>query len=270
MPSLIVPLVSAGNVAQLCLDVILHSFGDEFQFVKDIDCTMLHPFLGPLDYVSGSSMSIYESCKDNKKYTTPLELFRHRNGELYVLQQRSPIIEGYENQFFRKIVIKIIEEYKIDSILILDSAGVFDSSVPISSSHYQTPFTLAECQIGSIDQLTSQLESGLHLNEQESSMISKCFSFGPESFQQSFSIYQQAYKLFFHLLHQPNFCLKKINYVSKLVQEGDNSWDALQLCDYLGEIIPSLKPNKLTTPVSWNGVYGARPPALGFEEGIYS
>ncbi|KAG0675250.1 hypothetical protein C6P41_003686 [Kluyveromyces marxianus] len=274
MSTLLIPLVSTGNVSQLCVDLVLHSNSEEFQFVKELDSIWLHSFLGPLDFVDGSSKPLYHECKNSgKRFTTPIELFYNKRLDLYVLQQRSPIISGYENQFFKEVIIPLVDELNIASIVVLDSAGALDPSVPFSGINYQNLFATARCQLESLDSIALQLQTRLSIQDDEQSLVNKIFHFDAASFQHSFSVDQPVFKLFHHLLHNQSGSsrsLKNVTYLSKIVHEGDNSWDAFQTCEKLAELIPNLVNGQLTTPVSWKGVYGARPIALGFEKGLYS
>ena len=209
-------------------------------------------------------------CIRDRQYTTPLELFFNKSASLYVIQQRSPIINGYENQFFKDVIIPLIQELQIASVIVLDSAGALDCTIPISNSHYQSQFAEATCQIEPIEEMTRQFQTHLQLENQSQSHVNKSFKFNEDSFQESFSVDQPVYKLLYHLLYHSRLPLKSIKYLSKIVHEGDNSWDALQVCGKLGELLPSLNTTQLVSPISWKGVYGARPIASGFDQGIYS
>ncbi|QEU59439.1 Add66 [Kluyveromyces lactis] len=271
MSTLLLPLVSTGNVSQLCVDLVLHSGSDEFTFVKELDSIWLHSFIGPLDFVEGSSKPLYHDCKGSKKqFTTPLELFYNKRLDLYVIQQRSPVISGYENQFFKEVIIPLIKSYGIESVIVLDSAGALDPSVPFSNANYQHQYATAKCQLESLDNITLQFQTRLSIQDDEHSIVNQVFHFDTASFQQNFSADQPVFKLFHHVLYQSDLNLKSITYLSKVVHEGDNSWDAFQICEKLSELIQNLIQGRLTAPVSWKGVYGARPIASGFDQGIYS
>ncbi|CDO95992.1 unnamed protein product [Kluyveromyces dobzhanskii CBS 2104] len=271
MSSILIPLVSTGNVSQLCVDLVLHSGSEEFQFVKELDSTWLHSFLGPLDFVEGTSKPLYHESKvSGKQFTTPLELFYSKRLNLYVLQQRSPVIAGYENQFFKEVIVPLIKAYEIESVIVLDSAGALDPSVPFSSTNYQNQFATAKCQLQSLDNISLQFQDMLSIQDDKHSVVNKVFKFDSASFQESFSADQSVFKLFHHLLCQSDRNLKSITYLSKIVHEGDNSWDAFQVCERLSLMIENLIQGQLTAPVSWKGVYGARPIASGFDQGIYS
>ena len=122
--TLIVPLVSTGNVPQLALDLLLHSLSSEFDFVKSLDSTFVHPFVGPLDYVLDQQVPVlFSKTAPQKIYSTALELYYNESKDLYVLQQRTPVIQGYLNNLIKETILPLIDEFKIEDVVILDSFG---------------------------------------------------------------------------------------------------------------------------------------------------
>lgn len=276
MPAtLVIPLVSTGNVPQLTVDLILHSLSSEFDFVKSLDSTYLHPFVGPLDYVFDQSEPVlFSESSPQKVYSTALELFYNKARRLYVLQQRTPIIQGYSNNFVKEVISPLIAEYQVDEVVILDSFGALDEDVVAASIPCRTNndyFSDGICEVRSIGDMIREFEQSMHLNSESSlRAASSLFTFTPESVQQEISIKQQVFKFVYHLLNSPLVSLKHIKYCSAFVHEGDNSEDAHLLCDHLPLIIQTFdKIKKHTPPVSWKGVYGSRPIPSSFEEGLY-
>ncbi|GAV55453.1 hypothetical protein ZYGR_0AV00840 [Zygosaccharomyces rouxii] len=275
--TLLVPLVSTGNVPQLTTDLVLHSLSEEFQFVKDLDSTYLHPFVGPLDYVFGQEEPVlFNKSNVNKSHSTALELFYNESKSLYVIQQRTPVIQGYLNNFVKEVICPLVKEFNITDVVILDSFGALDDEVVANTSRtYKTNsfYSDAICQVGSVGEVVREMESGLHLNpssEQQSNVISTLFQFTNESVQQEVSTRQQAFKFAYHLLNSQASELQRIKYCSAFVHEGDNSYDAHLLCDHLPNVIDGFaKINVHTPPISWKGVYGTRPIPTSFDEGIY-
>lgn len=277
--TLLIPLVSTGNVPQLTTDLVLHSLSEEFQFVRDLDSTYLHPFVGPLDYVFEQLKPVLFSKRDsNKSYSTALELFYSESKSLYVIQQRTPVIQGYLNNFVKEVICPLVQELSIRDVVILDSFGALDEEIVANTSRTSKTnnfYSDAVCEVRSVGEMVREMESGLQLNpspEQQSSnnIVSSLFRFTSDSVQQEVSTRQQAFKFAYHLLNSPFSELQRIKYCSAFVHEGDNSYDAHLLCDHLPNVIDGFtKINVHTPPVSWKGVYGTRPIPTSFDEGIY-
>lgn len=262
MPKLLLPLVSVGNVPQLCCDLLLHSLPTEFKFIKHLDSIWLHSFLGPVDYVVGRTSQIYDECQEDI-YTTPLELFYSEVRDLYVIQQRSPIVKGYENEFCKKVIQPLIAQLEISHIIVLDTIDVFDSMIPIPNLSKSSKFSVGKCDIHSIENISSELELKLRLNHEDPVKTNNTlFKFSSTSFQDSISTEQFIYKLTYHLSHglshHPK--LSEIIYFNVFIYECDNSRDALLMCEMLSDVIPDFdKIKNYAAPISWKGVYGTRP-----------
>lgn len=274
--TLVVPLISTGNVPQLTVDLLLHSLSSEFDFVKSLDSTFVHAFVGPLDYVlEQAGPVLFERTAPKKTYSTALELFYNQSRDLYVLQQRTPIIPGYLNNFVKETILPLIDEYEIEETVILDSFGPLDNDVleatTVPAKRGTSLISNGTCEVGSVTDVMRNFEQTLNLNQgTDLHFPSSLFTFTPESLQQEISSKQQVFHFAYHLLNGSSAHLKRITYCSAFVHEGDNSEDAHLLCDHLPTIINSLeKILKHTPPVSWKGVYGTRPVPVAFDEGIY-
>lgn len=273
--TLVIPLVSTGNVPQLAVDLILHSLSDEFKFIESLDSTFVHPFVGPLDYVCNQLKPVLFQSSPQKRYSTALEMFYNEERSLYVLQQRTPVIQGYMNNFIKEIVVPLVEKYKITEVVILDSFGVLDEDVmsvaSLSSRINNKYFSDGICDLRSVGDMIERFGRNLQLDERSRGEIStSLFSFTSESAQQEISTTQQIFKFAYHLLNATSSSLECIKYCSAFVHEGDNSEDAHLLCQHLPNIVGSLgQITKLTPPISWKGVYGSKPIPSTFDEGIY-
>lgn len=275
--TLLIPLVSTGNVPQLTIDLVLHSLSKEFQFIKDLDSTYLHPFVGPLDYVFEQQEPVlFNKSNVKKAYSTALELFHNESKSLYVIQQRTPVIQGYLNNFIKEVICPLVQELKITEVVILDSFGALDEEFVANTSRTSKTnsfYSDALCEVRSVGEVVREMESGLHLNSpagDQFNFISTLFQFTNDSVQQEVSTRQQSFKFAYHLLNSQCSELQRIRYCSALVHEGDNSYDAHLLCDHLPDIIDGLgKIEVHTPPISWKGVYGTRPIPTSFDEGIY-
>ncbi|CCE65992.1 hypothetical protein TPHA_0O00200 [Tetrapisispora phaffii CBS 4417] len=274
MPSLILPLVSTGNVPQLCVDLLLHSVSDEFEFLANVDSTYLHPFVGPLDHLAGQDSPVLYAKTPSKKYTTPMELFATRDKEVYVLQQRTPVIEGYLNNFVKTVLVPLVMKLEIDEIVILDSFGSLDEDLAVPSSistRCGNPLSVGTINVSSISDMSNIFESNLHLDTDTMQHVSKSlYNFAEDSLQREVSTSQQIFKYTYHLLNSQITSLKEIKYCSLFVHEGDNSYDAQTLCQKLPEIVPNLPViSSFKPPISWTGVYGFNPAPTAFDEGLY-
>ncbi|CEP63153.1 Add66p LALA0_S07e03598g [Lachancea lanzarotensis] len=271
MSTLLLPLVSTGNVPQLSTDLILHSLSADFKFVKELDSLYLFPFAGPLDFARGSQSNLYEHT-EWKSLTTPLELFYSPKLKMYVVQQRSPIIQKYENNFCQEVLIPLIEELKISQLVIFDATDEIDENVAVSQFR-KSPFSLGVCDLSQVNDIVAEFEAKLQINDVAPQPTNiALFNFSESSFQSSISTQQITFKLCYHLLQSHNITkfLKGIQYFNTYVQEGDNSEDAVAACNQLPLLIKEFpKIEQFQTPVSWEGVYGVRNAPTSFDEGLY-
>jgi len=82
--TLVLPIVSVGNVAQLASDLIIASLS--LSRVDILDPSCLIPVAGPRE--------------DGKRgVTTPIEVYGNAGGKLFVIQQRSPAVSAMKDRF---------------------------------------------------------------------------------------------------------------------------------------------------------------------------
>ncbi|EJT98878.1 hypothetical protein DACRYDRAFT_118194 [Dacryopinax primogenitus] len=130
--TLILPIVSVGNVPQLACDLLIASLG-----------------LGRLEILSPEWVI---SCAGGRQdgvrgVTTPLEVFGKEGVDLVVLQQRSPAFTMYKDQFTQQITA-FVREGEFENVLLLSGADVIgrdDRHMLSPIFHYpatsaQTPF----------------------------------------------------------------------------------------------------------------------------------
>ncbi|QLQ82674.1 hypothetical protein HG537_0H04370 [Torulaspora globosa] len=274
-PTLIVPLVSTGNVPQLTVDLLLHSLSSEFSFVRSLDSTHLHPFVGPLDYVLDQPEPVLFKETPEKTYSTALELFYNASKDIYVVQQRTPVIRGYLNNYLKDVIIPLIEAHDIEVVVLLDSFGSLDQDIAeatrLSLRTTSNFISNGTCEVGSVTDIIRNFQQSLNLNERSaSSLPCSLFTFTAGSIQQEITTKQQVFNFAYHILNASLPALKRIRYCSAYVHEGDNSEDAHLLCDHLTDVIESLgKIVNHTPPVSWKGVYGSRPIPSSYDEGVF-
>ncbi|KAF8332034.1 PAC2 family-domain-containing protein [Cantharellus anzutake] len=101
--TLVIPIVSAANLGQLAVDLLVSSVG--MQRVGIFDSEYLFPVIGGReDGLPG--------------ITTPLELFGKEGHPFYLLQQRSPVIKSCKSEFISAL-IDFAQKQKFSSVLIL-------------------------------------------------------------------------------------------------------------------------------------------------------
>lgn len=291
--TLVLPLVSTGNVPQLTVDLILHSFNEEFRFVKDLDSKYLHPFVGPLDHtVITSNDSIQKTLYDgsNKLFSSALELFTNQDKSIFIIQQRTPIIQGYLNNFIQEVLIPLIASLKIHRVSILDSYGAFDNDVitlmnkNITKNYSMSPISnisIGTCNVNSINDVVTNFDQSLNLEYDSNSTLhytTQFYKFNAESPIQEISTNQTIFKITYHLLNNasihPSSTLTEIKFFNILCHEGDNSLDAKYMIQNCLPIILNEKYSitndvQLKIPISWKGVYGMGDVPTSLEEGIY-
>lgn len=305
--TLVLPLVSTGNVPQLTVDLILHSFNGDFHFVEDLDSKYLHPFVGPLDHTLNTGNNHTNNNNNNnntpslysspiKHYSSALELFSNKDGSVYIIQQRTPVIQGYINNFILDVLIPLIDKLKITKLSILDSYGVFDTNIVTSlitnnnNSNTNTStnntnslispianISIGTCNVHSINDITSNFQQLLNLKFDSNSNLrytSQFFNFNPNDPIQEISTNQTIFKIVYHLLNNLRSSLCEIKYFTMLVHEGDNSLDAKY---FVRNCLPMItnanysvsNDSQFKIPISWMGVYGMTQTPSTIEEGIY-
>lgn len=299
---LILPLVSTGNVPQLAVDLILHNPKSNFKFVQDLKSQyLLYPFVGSLDTCKDlrnnaehGKYPLYINS-DSKYYSSALELFHDSSSNTYIIQQRTPIITNFENNFFHELINKDLARYDIQEIVILDSMGPMELENIVSYTNINSQFFHENDRISvghvdlSLEKLSKYFEdTNLLLSESSSSsnlsespdptepVIDKTLlNFDSQCFQIGLNTTHQSFKLLYHILHQNS--KTQIQYVNMVVYEGDNSHDA-------GLMVKNLFTNKqmqvklptnlidwnnLVPPLSWDGVYGFNTFSGSMDEGLY-
>lgn len=301
--TLLFPLISTGNVPQLTIDLILHSLAPEFTFQKHLNDDYLYPFLGPLDYSNENDTSIYSIDHDDntagnhgkmakKTFSNAIELFANKDKSVYIIQQRTPIINDYVNNFIVEVLIPLVKEYNFTNITILDSFSSFDYSKPFihenrtltttttTTTKTNTNISIGICQLESVSQLTKDFNASLNLYTDPETSIQytkSLFKFNDNDIIHEISTSQTIFKITYHLLNDINLnSLQQIKYMNFFVHEGDNSMDAKMYCQYLNEMLCHDNENiknytikTFKTPISWKGVYGLNEAPSTIEDGIY-
>ncbi|CAH6720374.1 proteasome assembly chaperone 2 [[Candida] jaroonii] len=224
--TLIIPCVSIGNVPQLTVDLLVHNL--EFKKLCSLNDEFLYPFLSPIDQLPNDSPS--------SDLSTSLELYYSEKHNLSLIQQRSPIIPGFVQLFYKKIQ-QLIVENDISRVFILDSGdlGLIDNvgdNIKVFSNDLTK--SIESLSISSQDAIKP-----LDKKTYDNSKIVKYFDLNVE-----------------------------VVVLSIYVYEGENFNEAITLGNKLLTYL-SIEETKWNTPVSWQGVYGDKPVPISMEEGIF-
>jgi proteasome assembly chaperone 2 len=121
---LIVPIVSVGNVAQLAADLLIASL--KLDRVGVFDPKHLVPVVGAREDGSPG-------------LTTPIELFGEANSQIAVIQQRSPVLKSFKQQF-TDALLEFIRNSGVSAVIFM---GGVDMSVR-TDTQMHTPTTFIQ------------------------------------------------------------------------------------------------------------------------------
>lgn len=270
---LIIPTVSVGNIPQLTVDLVIEN-DSNYSLVEDdkIIAADLLKFTYPF---AGSS---------NNKTVKSIEIFENKVNHTYILQQRSPIIKGFEVNFYTLLVEKIRKFLgPLSDVIVLDSLSGSDAYIDlVKSPNVDNLYELIDGQRIAVGELKSNVDTKFFENaksaiDKEISVLAekeklshkyedvdfeftedlpkasdKIILFAPGSFQSKVfvdSLLLQIVSTFINIT-------SNIIYFNMLSYEGDNSFDAVIF-------LKSLTTHKLVAPSSnlkfphtWESVYG--------------
>lgn len=246
--ALIVPSISIGNIPQLTVDLIIHTYS--LIKIGYLDDLYLYPFASPIDYVhSPSELGINHA----------IEVYHSSELNITVVQQRSPIIPTYTSTFIQQVLVPFITTNHFESVLILNSsdAGLVESVNSGDVKLYDTE-DLISSNLENLSLSTSLLESNdLKGRESENSqfvteLVKAIISYNVENSSKSINI----------------------KVIVSYVYEGDNFYDAEKSATKLREILQLQNQgdgpiDKWIKPISWLGVYGDKSVPNAMEQGIF-
>lgn len=297
--TLILPLISTGNVPQLTTDLILENNSNlqriENYFNTDLQ-VLLHSFAG----------------FDNNKILSGIEVYEDDVNKIVVIQQRSPIITPFELKFYKTLFNQLMFSEnkkfynKINKVIILDSVSGSDPYIDMIKSEkydnlYQLPnfLKVAVSNLNpdinkeyftkmneSLTQYYNELKENIknpqvqytdayfHSNEILPKLNDTILTFEGDSFQKRIIVESNVLKIVSSLVNDNTSSKIDISYLNMLVYEGDNSLDAR---DYLFILAKKLLPKiidlqkqQLKTPASWVNIYGSKHLTKELRESIYS
>lgn len=117
--TLVLPIISKGNVGQLACDLLIASLS--LERIGFLDASALVPVVGARE--NGA-----------KGVSTPLEVFSKSGCKLVVVQQRSPVLKSHKTQFIRSL-LSWIRTSAFESVILL--AGM--DTTNRSDAHMHTP-----------------------------------------------------------------------------------------------------------------------------------
>ncbi|EGW32966.1 uncharacterized protein SPAPADRAFT_60298 [Spathaspora passalidarum NRRL Y-27907] len=242
--TLIIPSISIGNIPQLAIDLLIHTFS--FAKVGSLDDLYVYPFASPVDYsktpVPGISRAI--------------EVYHCPELQLTLVQQRSPILPSYTDVFVKETILPFIKAFKFARVVVLDSsdAGLVEHVHAGGIEVYTTEVLLSK-SLESL-KLSHETQELQELEAQE---------------QQKHSNYVRSLLKAFNLPRIDKNVEVNVDFMVlvSFVYEGDNFYDAEKLADKLGEVLRLKKVDRWTRPVSWFGAYGDKPVPDAVEEGLF-
>jgi len=106
--TLVLPIVSTGNVAQLAVDLLIASLG-----------------LRRVGILDGRDLLSVAGAREDGEagITTPLEIFGKDGSQFYVVQQRSPVLKARKEHFISSI-ISFVQQNQFGSLLVLSGVDV--------------------------------------------------------------------------------------------------------------------------------------------------
>lgn len=110
--TLIVPMVSIGNVPQLTVDLLVNTL--EISRLAVLDTATLNAISGPIGY---------DHIKDSQQNSTavPLELYQTADQAWTILQQRSPPLHGHRRAFAKELT-EFIKQAEFGRVVVLASS----------------------------------------------------------------------------------------------------------------------------------------------------
>lgn len=244
LSTLIIPTVSIGNVPQLSIDLLTHTL--DFKKVGTLDSIYLYPFASPIDVAATG----FDTEYNDKRISNALEVYFSEKYELTVIQQRSPIIPSFRQNFVKKIIHPFIAESKFSKVIVLDSsdAGLVEQ------------YNYGDVQLFTNEDILNKSLEALDLGKSDSIKLSPKIPY-------DYSLYARD---LISTVDELNLYTKiELNVLVIFVYEGDNFHDGEVLAARLTKLLANVDISQWVKPLSWFGVYGDRPIPSAMEDGLY-
>ncbi|RLV93018.1 Proteasome assembly chaperone 2 [Spathaspora sp. JA1] len=237
--TLVIPSISIGNIPQLTIDLLIHTF--PFVKIGYLDDLYVYPFASPVDYSKGPIKGISRA----------IEVYYCQDAQLCLIQQRSPILASFTDSFVKETILPFINQFKFGKVVVLDSsdAGLVEHVHAGGIEVYTTEELLSK----SLELLKLSHEK---LQEEQ---------------EQGQSNYVKSLLRLFNLPRNvgEHGVVGDVCVLVSFVYEGDNFYDAEKLASKLSQVLKLKQVDHWVRPVSWFGVYGDKPVPNAVEEGLF-
>ncbi|RCK55289.1 Proteasome assembly chaperone 2 [Candida viswanathii] len=247
--TLLIPSISLGNIPQLTIDLLIHTFS----FVKlgTLDDIYLYPFASPQDYAT--------SVPARHGISHAVEVYHNAALRVCLVQQRSPILPGCVDSYVTKTIVPFVKAGGFKSIVVLDSldAGVFEHVRAGDIEVYSSEILLSK----SLESLKLSNETVLEKEEKETDQHSdyvRCLL-------REFDLPRGEASKSDAELNDVD-----VSVLVSFVYEGDNFYDGEKLADKVIDFLGvEKKAERWVRPISWFGAYGDKPVPNAMEEGLF-
>lgn len=227
---LVVPAVSAGNVPQLAVDLLIHTFGAKL--VDRLDGKYVYPFAGPRDYVKGEDAPAGVS--------TAIEVYKTHG--VSIVQMRAPTLPGCRTRFVQEVLLPYMQKHGFSELVVLGSSNA-----------------------GMRETISADDRIRIYSNGVSERLAQLSLSSKPESPPKE--LQESGYTL--DLLRLAPEVAPSVSAIVRFAYEGDNFEDAEELATTAVQVAGLTPPMVWKRPISWDGAYG-KPVPVGIEEGLYS
>jgi proteasome chaperone 2 len=119
--TLILPSISLGNLPQLTIDLLIHTYN--LDKIGCLDSTYLYPFVSPQDHRA----DVTETSRPGISHG--VEVYYSAANKITVIQQRSPIITNFTEKYVTEVISPFINNKKFAKVYLLDSgdAGLLEN-----------------------------------------------------------------------------------------------------------------------------------------------
>ncbi|KLO19520.1 hypothetical protein SCHPADRAFT_918582 [Schizopora paradoxa] len=216
--TLVVPVVSVANIAQLAVDLLIASLG--LKRIGILDSSYLIPVIGPRD-------------DGEAGFTTPLELYGKEGLDVVFIQQRSPAMKEQKQEFV-DLLMTFVRDYKIGALLLLAGVDLSNrSDAQMSSSTYKINLkrspNLESTPLSKVSSLpTYSFAPAQHSPTKETSSTDAPFIPGGGLTRRILSTLSSTDST---ITHVPTAC------ILQFVLEGDNRGDAVYFARAVAELL---------------------------------
>lgn len=231
--TLIVPVVSVANVSQLAADLLIASLS--LHRIAIINAKFFVPVVGGREGGDG--------------ITTPLELYGKANGDLVIMQQRSPVLKSRKQEFVVAL-LDFIKSSSLGSVLFIsgvDLSNRTDAQMFTSTYHIHPPNS-PPLTTTALRALTS---------------IPPYYTFAPlasphDGVKDTAIPFIPGGGLTRRILSSlPSQWPVPTASMLQFVLEGDNRTDARQFAAAVAKVVGLKSLEHWTQPSSWQGLFGA-------------